>query len=56
MAIGYYIALGSGLVADCPGLRGRKNLEIYGTRKSREAKRNEDDSMPWGGPVPDSQK
>ena len=36
----HHIALGSGLVPDCTGLRGREKLELYQMHKSREMWRN----------------
>ena len=41
-----HIALGSGLVPNCPGLRESKKPEMFEICKSREAKRNLDVSMP----------
>ena len=47
-----YVALGALLAPDCTGLRGKENSELYETRKSREARKNQDDSMLWDYATP----
>ena len=51
-----HVALGSGLVPDYPGLRGREKPKLYETRESREVNRSQNDSMLWDDPVWESWK